>query len=165
MTTLVRREQLGIIHSRKGQRARLRIVDGRPLDLDPETRQRIIRAARLTSTLAGTAREAGVSERVAERVLKQDAALVYYAFIRGSVPNPGKVLGNFAGDLTHVYKDLSRDGLDTRRGYDEIVEDFGPEWVRDLLDRLEQDRQAIRDLSRELRHALQRAHDNKETKR
>jgi len=158
---IIRQAGLTYVHRHVGRGGRLPrlVVDGhRALGVDDDTRRAIVSAARRTGTLAGTARATGVSVEVAERVLERHAPLVLHAYVRGNVLSPGFAIDRTAGTLaTMLHGYWSRDTLDTLAGYDELVEDFGADTVRGWLERFERDRQAVRDLMRELRHALARA--------
>jgi hypothetical protein len=141
-----------------GARSAPRIVpNGRDPGLDPGTVQTIVSAARKTGTIAGAAREAGVTPALAERVLRRNAPHVYWAFVERNALDIGGQIERAAGTVVRLFGWWRTVGLDTKAGYDTVVVDHGEAKVREWLERLEQDRQAIRDLSRELRAALARA--------
>lgn len=130
--------------------------EGRPPQVTEQARRRVISGARLSGTLAGAARHAGVDVKTAERVLEHHAPLVLWAYVRRNVLHPGVMINNTAGELARTARNMRDAGLG-QEGFDITVEDLGVDAVRRILDRLQADQDAARDLMRELRNALQRA--------
>jgi hypothetical protein len=117
---------------------------------------RIVSAGRRSTTLAAVAREANVSESIAERILKTYAPLVWRYQIKGNKLPHGSAISNTAGDLTFRAEMLADNGLVNAEDYDNLVTDYGSEEVGLWLDKLEEDRRAINSLILKLRRALER---------
>jgi hypothetical protein len=147
------------VGGRSGRRRRTpRIVgDDAAPRVAPEMRRKVISAARRTGTLADTARETGLDRFTVERVLAHDAPHVLRLYVRASMASPGRALANFIGDAAKLVAVVRDQGLCRRAEFDELIEDYGVEQVQAWHDGLQRDRDALRVLARDLRHALARA--------
>lgn len=134
-----------------------RIFDGPRTRLPAEKVQEVISSARRNTTIADVARETGLDRKTVERVLQQHAPTVWRWQMHGGIIPPGGVISRTAGDIAYRSERLVENGLRKPLDYDNLVVDYGRDEVERWLRQLDADHHALRNLRRELRHALGRA--------
>jgi transposase len=132
-----------------------RITNGHRARVKDTTRQAIIRAARRARGFADAAREAGVTTDTVERVLHEDAPVLLHR-LRHPGPHAADALNNTVGWLAGLPARTKELELINETDYDHILEDYGTDYVQDLIDRLTADRAAAAQLRHRLRQALER---------
>jgi transposase len=163
---LIQEYELGYARRRGSAGRTPRITNGHRARVNDTTRQAIIRAARRARGFADAAREAGVTTDTVERVLHEDAPLLLHR-LRHPSPHGADALNNTVGWLADLPARVKEQELISETDYDHIVEDYGTEYVQDIVDRLTADRAAAAKLRHKLRQALERhqARARRETKR
>lgn len=151
---LIREYELKYV-GRPGRVPQPRLTNGHRARVKDTTRQAIIRAARRARGFADAAREAGVTTDTVERVLHEDAPVLLHR-LRHPGPHGADALNNTVGWLADLPARTKELELINETDYDHVIEDYGTDYVQDIVDRLTADRVAAAKLRRKLREALER---------